>query len=256
MSHTLARLRRTFDDKLFVRIPNGMVATDKSIEIYQPILSIINQVEALFLDQRFEPKSLNATVKIMTHDFIATNYLAEILTEIRLQAPLINFDVQSYSPNCYELLSDGKVDIVLAAGLNANKQFFIKEFRTETLVCLVDQNHPAIDHWSIEKMYDFEHIKFNKLEDKNDPVQMFAKKNPQVSSTIGLYTDSLEIQPSLLAKSELIAFLPESIAQKGAKDFGLKVLPFPFQVPSLTINSVWHRSKNDNTKHAWLRSFF
>jgi DNA-binding transcriptional LysR family regulator len=101
MSHTLARLRRTFDDKLFERIPNGMVATDKAIEISQPILSIINQVEALFLEQSFEPKSLNATVKIMTHDFIASNYLAEILTEIRRQAPLIKFDVQTYSSNCY-----------------------------------------------------------------------------------------------------------------------------------------------------------
>jgi hypothetical protein len=77
------------------------------------------------------------------------------------------------------MLSDGKIDLVLAAGLNDNKQFLTNEFRTESLVCLVDKNHPAIDHWSVEKMYAFPHIKFKLLEDNNDPLFLFAKKNPQ-----------------------------------------------------------------------------
>jgi len=233
-----------------------MEPTDKANELSTSILKIIHQVNELFEEQAFEVERLDATIKIMTHEFIATSYLAEIFAKIRQQAPLVKFDVQTYNEHCYELLSDGKIDLVIAAGLNASKQFSTELFRTERLMCLVDQHHPAINDWSIEQVFSFDHIKFKQLEEKYDPVSGFAKRSDRFTRNIGMFTDSLDVQPSLLVHSKLIAFLPESLANQGATNFKLKILPCPFELPQLSINSIWHSSKTDNTKHTWLRGFF
>lgn len=256
MSHTLARLRKTFNDKLFVRLSNGMEPTDKANELSKKVFQIMHQVNVLLEDQKFEVRYLDATIKIMTHEFIATSYLADIFAKIKKQAPLIKFDVQTYNTNCYELLSNGKIDIVLAAGLDVSTQFSTKLFRTERLMCVVDKRHPAIGDWSIEKVFAFEHIKFKQLDEKHDPVSVFARLSGNYTRNIGMFTDSLDVQPSLLVHSTMIAFLPESLANQGAKSFKLNILPCPFELPKLSINCIWHSSKTDNAKHLWLRNFF
>lgn len=255
MSHSLARLRKTFDDQLFIRLPSGMEPTDKAKALSPKITFIINQVHTLFAEDELSTKTLSLTIKIASHDFIVTRYLRNLILAMKARAPLLKFELQRYSQHSFELLNENKIDLVIAAGLNVGKQFTSQPFKTEKLVCLLDKNHPAINEWQSEKIFDYEHIRLNLLDEKKDPVSMFAKRQG-FDRKIGLSTDSLEVQPSLIPQSHLIAFLPESIAQKGAEEFNLCVLDCPFELPALAIKTFWHISKNDNIKHKWIREFF
>jgi len=56
MSHSLARLRETFDDELFVRSTAGMRPTRKANEIAAPVQRAMAEIERAFRsDSHFDP---------------------------------------------------------------------------------------------------------------------------------------------------------------------------------------------------------
>jgi len=57
----------------------------------------------------------------------------------------------------------------------------------------------------------------------------------------------------LLLGSNLIAFLPESIAKQGSQVYGLEVKECPFTLPALTIRGMWQERHQNDVVHQWIR---
>ena len=64
MSHTLARLRITFDDPLFVRTSKGLEPTARALEISEKLSSVLIDINHLFDSEAFNPSKF-----FFTHDF-------------------------------------------------------------------------------------------------------------------------------------------------------------------------------------------
>jgi DNA-binding transcriptional LysR family regulator len=62
----------------------------------------------------------------------------------------------------------------------------------------------------------------------------------------------LEI-PFLLGGTQLVATLPEHLANELAKFAPVKVLPLPFQTPETREVVIWHKRNEPDPGHAWLR---
>lgn len=256
MSHNLSRLRKAFDDELFMRTAKGMEPNARCLELGERVMEILGQVGTLFEEQQFDPKAIKTRFRIQTHGYISIAYFPKILRELRLLSPGLTFEIQNITRSCYDLLDDDQVDMIVGSGLGAGQHHRQAPFTNDDLCCLLDANHPALKDWSAENIFGYPHVKLTLLDDKIDPVTRFAKTVGENKRDIGLYTDTLHIQAAFLTDTELIAFVPRRLASLAAKSFDLKIAECPFELPTLHVKSIWHpRSENDPT-HYWIRSQF
>jgi DNA-binding transcriptional LysR family regulator len=254
MSHTLSRLRETFDDPLFTRTSKGLEPTARAIELSRPLALILNNINTLLAPSIFSPTTLNAVFKIHTHDFILSNYLINAISDVKSQAPGIKFAIHSFNKMSYELLEKGECDLIIGAGHSTKSNFIQKRFVDENLVCLLDKNHQALSNWTDKEIFNYPHIKLSLLDDKIDPVTVYCKEKAYGERQIGIYTESLHTQPVLLKNTNLIAFLPETLSNSSAKQLDLVVKDCPFELPKLTIKGTWHERSKNEPAHQWIRN--
>jgi DNA-binding transcriptional LysR family regulator len=57
----------------------------------------------------------------------------------------------------------------------------------------------------------------------------------------------------ILRGSDLIATVPERLAQHLAEPFGLTYRPHPFALPEIAINVFWHAKVHQSPANQWLR---
>lgn len=240
MSHTLTRLRKVFDDPLFVRTAKGLEPTDRALELDGKL--------------RF---------RIQTHDFLVAAYLSDAFRTINKLAPDIVFDIQTLDNNGYQKLDNGELDMIIGTGLQAKPKLRQKRLAEEKLVCLLDKHHPALNNWNSASVFQSPHIKSSLIPERDDPVSQYA--NTEVGSTkdsenrkvprrnIGFYTETLSQQLPLISGTEFIGFLPESLAGQGEQFYGLAIKPSPFPLPDIMIRSIWHERHQNHPVHKWIR---
>jgi DNA-binding transcriptional LysR family regulator len=254
MSHTLARLRLLFDDPLFIRQGREMVPTARTQELLPRLNTVLTEIAALTAPADFSPGTTTATLRIDAHEFIATGFLAGVIRDIRGQAPGLTVEIHSYSKRSYDRLDAGDTDLIAGAGLRANPKFLQKLLRRERLVCLLDQAHPALGNWTPETLFLYPHVGLGLMARQDDPVHIFGQDNAMPARRIGLVTDNLNLQPAFLEDTDLIAFVPESLARSAASGGNLVLRDCPFPLPELGIRAIWHERDAKSPLHSWIRS--
>ncbi|WP_017222153.1 LysR family transcriptional regulator [Moritella dasanensis] len=254
MSHTLTRLRDTFNDRLFIRHAKGLEPTVRALELANKLNFILNEIDVLLAPKSLDLSRVHARFRLQTHDFIVASYLANAIREINDAAPNIIIDIQMLSKTAYDDLDAGKLDMIIGAGVKANPKFMQKRLIDEVLVCLLDQGNPVLATWNAEGLFQCAHIKSSLLDEQDDSVTQYGIMAGMPERKIGLYAETLNLQLALLANTKLIAFLPESMAEQGRKLYGLTVKSCPFPLPKVTIRSVWHERHQNDLLHKWVRS--
>ncbi|UWQ04912.1 LysR family transcriptional regulator [Aliiroseovarius crassostreae] len=254
MSHTLARLRRLFDDPLFVKQGRKMVPTARVQELAPRLNTVLSEIAALTTPVTFSPESATATIRIHAHDFIATGYLAGAIQRIRRQAPGLVFEIHSYSDRSYDMLDAGDADLIVGAGLQANPKFLQKLLLRDRLVCLLDRAHPALDSWTAETLFLYPHVRLGVMAKQDDPVHVFGRDRGMPARQIGLITDNLHLQPAFLKETDLIAFVPEMLARQAVDKGNLVLRDSPFPLPELGIRAIWNERDARSPLHSWIRT--
>jgi len=254
MSHTLARLRRVFDDPLFIKQGREMVPTARTLQLVPRLNVILAEITALTAPAEFSPETATATIRIDAHDFIATGFLARGIRNIRRQAPGLTFGIHSYSDRSYDRLDAGDTDLIAGAGLRANPKFLQKLLLRERLVCLLDRMHPALGDWTAETLFLYPHVRLGIMRRQDDPVHIFGQDNAMPERRIGLITDNLNLQPAFLEETDLIAFVPETLARRVVGKGKLVLRNCPFPLPEPGIRAIWHERDAKSPLHSWIRS--
>lgn len=253
MSHTLARLRKTFADPLFIRTSKGLEPTEKALEITLKLDFVLNEIDHLFDSSTFDPAQVQNKICIQTHDFISATHLPRFFAAVRQQAPGIRFDIQMLTETSFSELEEGKVDLLIGAGLGAKAQVKQRGLVEEELVCLLDKHHPALKNWNTDTLFAYPHIKLSVLDERDDPISRYAKEHGLGPRIIGMHTQTLHMQPYVIQHSQLIAFVPKSVALIAEKLFNLAIVPCPFALPPLPIKALWHQRSQLNPSHQWIR---
>ncbi|ABV36335.1 transcriptional regulator [Shewanella sediminis HAW-EB3] len=253
MSHTLARLRGVFDDSLFIRNAKGLEPTARAIELSDKLRFILREIDSLLAPKTLELSHIHAHFRIQTHDFILASYLSKAFKRINHEAPNILIDIKILDETAYDKLDDGELEMIIGAGLQAKPRFMQKRLTDENLVCLLDKGNPVLKNWTPETIFRYPHIKSSLLDDRDDPVSKYGKAMGLPKRKIGFLAETLNFQLPLLSDSDLIAFLPDSIAKKGSQVYGLVVKECPFPLPPLTIRAMWHERHQNDVVHQWIR---
>ncbi|MBN2791421.1 MAG: LysR family transcriptional regulator [Desulfuromonadales bacterium] len=254
MSHTLARLRRFFDDPLFVRTARGLAPTPRTEAISERLGAILEELNELVTSPQFEPTKASGRITIQTNDFIAAAYLPTILGRINHLAPNLEMVIRGEVDQVFENLESGNSDLAIGVLPDTPPRFLRRRLIEDRYCCVLRQGHPAAQNLTLAKYLELTHGVVSLIRRKDHPVDLRLRELDLPSRRIGLHVESFFSLAYLLAHNDFIATLPHKLAEQIAGPANLVILDLPFEMQPLTIFTVWHERFQHAHRHRWLRS--
>jgi len=153
MSGSLQRLREYFEDQLLIRVGREMELTPLARSLVGSVRDVLQSIQStLDIKPSFDPATAKRTFSMSMSDYAAVMLMPLVLERLAKEAPYISCSIEPLSDKYFDRLSSGDMDFSVAAG---NWRLFGadepgSEIKSEllfsdTFVCIVAKNHPAID---------------------------------------------------------------------------------------------------------------
>lgn len=250
----LGRLRRHFGDPLFVRTPDGMLATplaDSLIGAIRDALQALRQVSEW--RSTFDPCSSSRGFVIAMTDASHITLLPELLSAAFEAAPGIQLEVTRIDDRLPASLQSGDVDLALGLVPSLESGFYQQKLFEQDWICLARQGHPQLTRGLSLRTYQAAaHIGI-----VYGTGQLLLEKALEVHGIdrrIVLRLPGFLGLSSILAGSDLIATLPRHIGSTLAKLGGLAIHECPFAIDGFFVKQHWHARYHKDPANQWLRT--
>lgn len=260
LSKTLHRLRRYFDDPLFVRVALTMQPTPKALELESSISAILEQMRALSRDQAgFDPASSTRTFKFCVVDAGMLKLLPPLFNALLERAPHARLEVLEVDLNQLEWwLASGKVDFAMGSFPSLAKGIRRQSLWVETYASVVRRGHPRIqgdptlEQFTAEKHIVVSALGVGHAHQRAQRILEATLPPQNVVCRVPMF-----ITAALLANhSDAIATIPRSTATALAADVDLTVFAPPLKLPAMEICQYWHQLVHRDGGNQWIRAQF
>jgi len=261
MSNALARLRRTFDDPLLVRTPEGMKPTPVAQSLMGAVRAALDGLRAA-LEERpaFDARASQRTFHILANDYAEIVLLAPMTAELHAKAAGLTLRVDRprslFQPPPPSALAES---FDLAIGFFPDALSLDASLRSELLweeqnVCVARAGHPSIrGRLSLRQYASAHHVAvFYKPEGPGVIDSLLEQKGYSRRSVV--LVPHFASVAFIVAESDLIATVPERLALGFGKRLKLQVLPAPIAIPPFRLMMLWHERSHADPAHSWLRN--
>lgn len=256
VSNALARLRRTFDDQLFVRTKDGMQPTPLAVQLSGPIRLALNGLtEAMNVQEKFDARSSSRHFRLALTDVAELYFMPRLIRQCTELAPQVRISTERTSS--LDLMSDmgaGRIDIAIGAFKEVSDALFQRRLFKQHYVVMMRSDHPlAADNLTQKKYLAADHLIVDSGESPYDSINHDMEK-AGVMSTARFSVPHFTAVPYIIAHSDLLVTVPQKLAESAALPFRLTYQPSPLRLPVLQTNIFWHRRYNQDQGNQWLRN--
>ena len=255
VSNSLAKLRRMFGDDLFIRTPAGMMPTPFAEQLGEPIGYALSMIHGgLNLRTKFDPATVKMSVTIGMTDIGEIVFLPRLVERLGREAPGVTLNtVRNYAVNLREDMEAGRVDLAIGLLPQLKAGFFQRRLFRQKYVCLFRQGH-RLDRKKLT-LTDYraaEHLVVISAGTGHGKVDELLRR-AGVERLVRVTVPHFVSVGHILQGSDLIATVPERLAERLAEPFGLAWLPHPARLPEVSINAFWHAKMHRSPANQWLR---
>ena len=253
ISAALQRLRHTLGDPLFVRTHQGMVPTPRARELHRSLSQQLGAMrDTLDPANRFVPGTSQRRFRVLSNDYFEMVVLPTLLTRLRSEAPNVVVEVALAGDDMPQRLYTAEADLAVDAFATENDRLRRQVLLAERLAVVARQDHPDLQgDCSKQQFLDAEHVV---LPDRNRRLPLDQILNePGWQRRTGARVTQFASMLATCSGSDMIATVPERLAQQYARAFGLKTLPFPVEVPPLPVYLLWAPVMDSDPAHEWFR---
>lgn len=255
VSMSLAKLRRHFNDPLFVRTSAGMEPTPHAISLIE-LLQKAEGLLQLALDHHvvFDPHTSERCFNIYSNDIAQLTFMPPLMKKLARIAPHVCIELHRVSEITPKLLESGEADLAVGFLPPMGAGYCQQRLFKEKLVCAVRADHPRIGvSLSLEEFLSETHVAVSTTGTGHSILEK-ALEVKRVRRKVGLTIPSfLGITPVLM-NLDYIATIPERVASHIVQSIPLKVFPVPVHVPPYLIVQQWHERYTHDPASLWLRS--
>ncbi len=249
----LGKLRRQLNDPLFVRTTAGMQPTPRADALIVTAREVLHSLREFASARReFEPSTANRQFRICMADSSHLCLMPDLLAHVRAVAPQVRLVAARIDEETAHALESGNADLALGYVPWLEAGFYQQTLFPQDFVCLVSRSHPRIkDTLSLRAYNEEGHVAITAgtgaqlLQDAMSRQSVQRRVVVELPGFLGL--------SGIIAATDLIATTPRQIGQTLAAMAGLRVLPCPLALPSLTIKQHWHARYHDEPGNRWLR---
>ena len=256
MSHALNRLREYFDDPLFVKTPTGMTPTAKAEALAETILEVMTAMRTRVLPQAsFDPGSLQRTFTLCMTDMGELVFLPPLMKRLRMVAPHCKLrTLQVPIPQIEALLASGDADLLLGSVQTAPDTLFQQQLFMHGFVTIVSKKNKQVrDTLTLEQFESMPHVAVS-LAGRSSPSYDEAFERHGLKRNIYLHTPHFLTIPLLMEQEpELIATVPEELANVFSRYGIVRVVKPPVALPPYALSQYWHPRFHHDPAIIWLR---
>lgn len=255
VSNAVARLRRSAGDELFVRTPEGMQPTPFAERMAEPVAAALAHLEEAFRPaQVFDASSTRRRFTIAMTDVGETYFMPRLIEACAAQAPQV--DIASVRAGLVDLRTEmaaGRVDLAIGAFEDAPAVFYQRRLFRQACVSMVRAGHPLVAGLvTLEGLRAARHLVVTSMESPYDGINAaLAKAGVALESSFSV--PHFAAVPYIVSATDLVATVPQKLAERAAAPFGLAVAASPLRLPTLQTNMFWHRRYNQDEGNRWLR---
>ena len=265
MSNGLRRLRELFNDPLLVRTKDGMIPTEHAEALQPQVRDILSNIDLALQPQAdFDASSAERVFRIMASDYAESTLLPHILRRLREQAPGITLDIMTPSDVSFDVVEQGKVDLIINRFETMPQSFHQKRLWQDSFSCLLCADNPLNDRFTLENYLKAQHVWVSKTGmgvgvgvDPSDVQRLgwvdgaLAKQNKQRHITV--FTRHYQAAMLLAEQSDLIVTLPTKAAELQRENPNVVIKPPPFELPAFELKLAWSGLLQHNQAHQWMR---
>lgn len=256
LSTALVRIRRSFDDPIFVRTASGMEPTARGELIISEARAVLNRVHQQILKApEFNPAEARTEFRFAMAEIAQTEFLPRLLKALQEHAPHAAVHASAYAHSELEsLLESGKVDLAMGylpdlKGSNVfQQQLFMHGF-----CCLLRTGHPAAANLTKEEFCRLDHVLVETPVHSHEIVEQYFARH-RVVRKFKMRTTHFMPLPSILAASDMMATVPAGLGMEFATTGKVVAVPQPFPIPRYRVCQYWHRRFDKDPRIIWLRT--
>jgi DNA-binding transcriptional LysR family regulator len=250
VSHALERLRDMLGDPLFVKSGRGIAATSRAVELAEPARQALADLERLGRPARFAPEAAGLVLTVAANDFQRDLLLPAL--QRRLTAALQSLRlivIPSRAPTA-QMLREDRCDLIITPRPPDGSDILQKRLLTDRYVCFFDPqqrgapatlaDYLAAPHVTVA-YEDGRRLEFDELLQARGLMR-----------TVGVTVPNFGGIAAFLSGTSMLASLPSLLRLGALRGFG--VAPLPLSAPEVSMYAVWHRRRQDDPAHAWVRA--
>lgn len=260
VSAALSRLRHALGDELFLRQGNTMAPTNRALALAAPIAEALAALEgALSAATGFDPTSAERIFTLSGADFFSNLLMPELFERVAAVAPGITLRlIDNARGDVATLLGEQEVDIALegpaevpdwvARGTLFPSPFTVIAARGMAALAGVPEGAPM----PLDLFCALPHA----LRSVNGSLSGFtdtALARAGRARRVMLALPHFHAVALAVARGRLIAVVPRQFARAMAGELGLACHEPPMPIPVPEISLYWHRRRDQDPAHRWLR---
>lgn len=256
VSNALNRLRTHLDDPLFLRSGNRMEPTPFAEQIAEGVTYALGMIHSALNERsHFDAATTSRSFVIGMSDIGEIYFLPPLVERLGQCAPKVAIStVRNTAVNLGEELESGKVDVAIGLLPQLKAGFFQRRLFSQRYVCLMRKGHPLSGRvLSLEDFSSAEHLLVISDGTGHGRVDEILKRSG-IERRIALTVPHFVAVGHLLQAADLVATVPERLAQRMLKPFDLVALKHPAPLPEVAINVFWHAKFHKSPANQWLRS--
>ncbi|WP_233259438.1 LysR substrate-binding domain-containing protein [Ramlibacter sp. WS9] len=187
-------------------------------------------------------------------DISHLEFLPALINKVGKVAPGVRVDVLRITAETPKLLESGEADLAIGFMPELEAGFYQQKLFDQTFACVVRREHPRIQQRLTENLFKREkHVVITAPGTGHELVEQ-ALARQRLVRKVALSLPTLPGVGNLLANTDLVATVPERVAQMLVRIAKVKAVPPPFKFPSFSIKQHWHERYQQDPANKWLRS--
>lgn len=254
ISLTLGRLRKHFDDQLFVRVGNAMQPTPQAEGLIDTARVAIEALSAaLHFRSTFDPTTTDRIFKLAVTDVGQIVLLPRLLKELASIAPNVRVVCNNISDRTPQLLETGELDLAVGFIPQIASTFFQQLLFNERFACLSRSDHPRIrDGITLEQFEQESHVVVHTSGTGHSVVDREIESQ-NISRRVVVIVPNFLGVGDIVGDGDHLCTLPRLPALIMARRGHVAVWEPPFKAPTFPVKQYWHERQARDLGNRWLR---
>jgi DNA-binding transcriptional LysR family regulator len=256
-SHALARLREALRDDLFVRGSDGLKPTEAALSLYPAVRSALDGIRTAVAGKAtFDPASARGSFRIAIPYVIGPFVALRLEERLKVEAPSVelHFDTRTIPLNLLSELEEGRTDVAVDWWTATEARFVNQQVFDDRLMVVVGRDHPRIREAPTLAALERENfVGLHRRPAQWDRAlaikEVLALRDWKIALNV---SEFIEV-PLIVAATDFVSVMPQSMAGTLEKPGLVRLLPFPAPLAPLAIKMTWHTGRRRDPGHMWLR---
>jgi DNA-binding transcriptional LysR family regulator len=249
VSHTLDKLRAALGDQLFVRYGRGIAATERAIQLREPVQNLLNNMKGLLDDRPFDPAQEVMQFVVAANDFQRDMIFTKVMTRSRAAGIDLRLHFHPSGIPTQKTLYEGHCDLILSPSPPESHDVLSSVLFRDHHVCYYDANQREAPQTLDEYVASPQAAVV--FQGNANSWSFMPAAFRSIDRTIVVSVPNFAALQSFILGTDIIA--TEWTRQKNVGLSDLDWAPLPFEAPECTMYMAWHRRDQHNPAHRWLR---